>query len=385
MSNSGSFSSRTTDLESTDSVLITASSSFSLRTTNTETTTSNLISDSGSFSTRFVILTNASNSFGLRNTNLESTASTLVVASNSFSNKIDNLVAASASLSIASSSFSIYTPGIFSGSCDSLQYSILDQVDTNIFDSVEWKFKVYDEVSNNKKIMSVTALYDAGTVYQNITLKTYTTNFDFDVVVDMSESWMQLKASGSSNKNQIVGRRYIIGDHLSSASQSYELILLQQSQSSARGLRYSTTLYHYSQTFIPTESFSLNKVELMLGRTGNPNEGSVWVEIWSGSDSVPIYQMNTSQQISSSIISASGNATWHSFDFNQTAEINSGGIYHIYFKGNYNINTESWVSWFYTASNVFSDGLPIWISSNDLTTTQSNQEHTFKIYKTIVG
>jgi len=88
---SGSFSSRVSLTEATSSKLDTASGSFSTRVTATEATASNLNAASGSFSTRTTALETASGSFSTRVTSVESSTSTLSSASGSFSTRVSTI------------------------------------------------------------------------------------------------------------------------------------------------------------------------------------------------------------------------------------------------------------------------------------------------------
>jgi hypothetical protein len=92
LASSASFSTRTTNLESTSSVLTTASASFAI-------VSGSYSSMSGSTSTRVTNLENASGSFSTRVTNTEVTASSLVLASGSFSTRVTGLETASGSFS----------------------------------------------------------------------------------------------------------------------------------------------------------------------------------------------------------------------------------------------------------------------------------------------
>ena len=92
LASSASFSTRTTNLESTSSVLTTASASFAV-------VSGSYSSMSGSTSTRVTNLENASGSFSTRVTNTEVTASSLVLASGSFSTRVTGLESASGSFS----------------------------------------------------------------------------------------------------------------------------------------------------------------------------------------------------------------------------------------------------------------------------------------------
>ena len=123
---SGSFSTRVTNLETTASILTTASASFaavsssysatsgslSTRTTNLEATASTLTTASasfavvsGSYSTTSGSYSATSGSLSTRTTNLEATASTLTTASGSLSTRTTNLEATASTLTIASASF----------------------------------------------------------------------------------------------------------------------------------------------------------------------------------------------------------------------------------------------------------------------------------------
>jgi hypothetical protein len=85
---SGSFSTRVALTETTSSKLDAASGSLSTRVTATEATASNLEAASGSFSTRTTTLETASGSLSTRVTATETTASNLVGASSSFSSRV---------------------------------------------------------------------------------------------------------------------------------------------------------------------------------------------------------------------------------------------------------------------------------------------------------
>ena len=95
---SGSISTRLTDVESTASILTSASASLvvasgstSVRLTNLESTASALIIASASFATVSASFSSTSGSLSTRTTNLESTASTLTSASASFASSINSL------------------------------------------------------------------------------------------------------------------------------------------------------------------------------------------------------------------------------------------------------------------------------------------------------
>lgn len=165
-------------------------------------------------------------------------------------------------------------------------------------------------------------------------------------------------------------------------TQSKEIIQEESRSTTARRLHFnSSSFWEYSQAFETTTSFSTNKVELMLGKTLNPDPtSSVWVEITSGTFNSLGTSIASTYHISSSVISASENFSWREFNFSESVNIISGGIYHLFFRCNYTTDATNSVSWFFTGSDVMTNSFATLVSSESAVTTQS-YDFTFRIWK----
>ena len=164
---SGSLSTRVTNLESTSSVLTTASASFAV-------VSSSYSSASGSLSTRVTTLENASSSFAqdsssfsIRTTNLESTASVLTTASASFAVVSASYSSASSSLSTRVTNVEITSSAVSSsflstsGSISS-RVNIIEGQDATTGSNNFTAPQQISDVSNAISFTSTASLYTAG-------------------------------------------------------------------------------------------------------------------------------------------------------------------------------------------------------------------------------